>query len=287
MYKYLVCLLVSTSFLLSQEDLKNISKNVYLWQYKREGISQLQELLKHQNSDVRRQSVIALGRIQDRTSISTLVSSLQDSDVEVRVQAAFALGQMWDEESESHLLSAVEKEKNPQVMAMLIEALGKVGGQKTMAIFAKWLAKDQWEKDVAYASGLLAYRGVLSSDLIRKLIHTAQHSKEARIHVSYALMRAKEPRSANYLIQLLYDKNADCRMNAARALGYLKTNAALPHLQLVLYDRDARVVVNALNALQGFTDIKTEHMAALLKHKNAHVVLTCIRVIGNFEVIND
>merc|ERR1711976_594503 len=108
------------------------------------------------------------------------------------MHAAFALGQMWNVASEQFLLRALETEKNLEVANIIIEALGKVGTEKTIDKFVEMFSqkKSPYIEAIAYSCGLLTYRGVHNDSLIRQLIASSlRFSAKTRGHISYALMR--------------------------------------------------------------------------------------------------
>ncbi|WP_372368037.1 HEAT repeat domain-containing protein [Candidatus Uabimicrobium sp. HlEnr_7] len=284
MHRYTILILVVFGFLYS-ENIAKLKKDIFLWEHQRQGLVNLHKLSQHKNKQIRQLSVQALGRIQKPESIEYIAKCLTDKEVEVRVHAAFALGQMWITQSEAHLLKALESEEDSQVTKVIIEALGKVGGEKTIQKFLQKISNPVYSEDITYASGLIVYRGMHNEALIRRLVvYTMHPSKKIRGHVSYSLMRAKKPRTINHLVQLLYDKNAYCRMNAARGLGYIKHNKAITHLYVAIHDKDSRVAVNAINALGNFSNIDIAKISPLIKSKNHHISLAAIRVIGNLKL---
>lgn len=287
MFRYVITTILICCCLHAQQQMEQLKKDIYLWQYQRQGIEKLTALLEHKDNNIRLLSVKALGRIQDPSSIDSIAKCLKDSDINVRIHAAFALGQMWNPASEAPLLEALKTEKDLQVTNIIIEALGKVGTEKTIAKFIEMFPQEKYKysETIAYSCGLLIYRGVENESLIRKLITYSLHpSAKIRGHVSYALMRAKKPRTINHLLQLLYDKNPYCRMNAARGIGYIKGQKALPHLYVAINDKDARVAVNALNALRNLTDVDATKVIALTRHKNHHISLAAISVLGDLKL---
>ncbi|BBM84884.1 HEAT repeat domain-containing protein [Candidatus Uabimicrobium amorphum] len=281
------CIIIMLSISCLFAQVETLKKDIYLWQYQRQGVAKLHSLLEHENHNIRLLSVKALGQIQNPNSIGNIAKCLKDSDQNVRMHAAFALGQMWNEASELFLLQALETEKSLAVVNIIIEALGKVGTEKTIKKFIEMFSqkKSPHTEAIAYSCGLLTYRGAHNDSLIRQLIASSlRSSAKARGHISYALMRAKEPRTANHLLQLLYDKNPYCRMNAARGIGYIKNPKTLAHLYVAMNDKDMRVAVNALNALRSFSSVDVTKIVPLVHHKNHHISLTTIGVIGDLKL---
>ena len=287
MFRYIITTILILSCLHAQQQMEQLKKDIYLWQYQRQGIDKLAALLEHKDNNIRLLSVEALGRIQNPDTIANIAKCLKDSDINVRMHAAFALGQMWNVASEPFLLQALETEENLQVLNIIIEALGKVGTEKTIAKFIEMFPQKEYKysEAIAYSSGLMIYRGIDNESLIRKLVAYSLHpSAKVRGHVSYALMRAKKTRTIHHLLQLLYDKNPYCRMNAARGIGYIKGQKALPHLYVAINDKDVRVAVNALNALRNLADVDATKIAPLMRHKNHHVSLAAIDVLGDLKL---
>jgi peptidylprolyl isomerase len=81
---------------------------------------------------VRARAAFALASVQDPAAAPALARALRDPEAPVRRDAAFALGQLSNAASGSLLLDALAEETDPGVRARLLEAIGKVGDERTL-----------------------------------------------------------------------------------------------------------------------------------------------------------
>ncbi len=86
------------------------------------------------DSVVRARAAFALGSVQDPAAVDALRDALGDPVPAVRADAAFALGQTADSTVGVALAVSLRREATPSVLAELLDALGKTGGQADLGV---------------------------------------------------------------------------------------------------------------------------------------------------------
>jgi len=261
---------------------------------RRVSASELAKFVASSNSAVQRRAIVALGRLQDSSAVSLLTPLLASSEAATRTAVAFALGQLAQPLTTKTLLRHYAGEKDLEVRLALIEAVSKTANDSTMTIISDALLN--WFTDqipivraeVALATARLAHRGFKKSAWGTPLAGLLNDKdEEARWRAAYALMRLysggqMKPNStaAKNLLAALKDRSARVRMQAARALGAMKSAAALePLTETGKNDADWRVRVNA-NAALGNLDFSDLPARPALNDTSEHVRLTAIRALG-------
>ena len=86
----------------------------------------------------RHRFVALLGRIakRDPSAVPPLAAELASDDPQSRKSAARALGKLQNAQIEDPLLEALARESRPEVKRAIVEALGRVGGEKSRAALA-------------------------------------------------------------------------------------------------------------------------------------------------------
>lgn len=216
--------------------------------------------------EVRARLARALGRLQDPNGIKGLGTLAADPDSLVRKEAYFALGQMPAQGAPPNvpppqdiLIPRFTAETDNGLKARLLQALGKVGGERSRAtLLVGMQAPDaQMRGEAAQALGIQSYRKLTpppTGELLAQLTELLVDAEaDVRWKASYSLMRANlapedrdAPRSA--LQELLGDPDATVRMMAARALGEIGDGASLIRLVAAMSDVDWRVRVNCLRS---------------------------------------
>lgn len=136
-------------------------------------------------------ALIALANIQDTSSAGTAAALLHDPQPRVRAAAAFALGQIGTSKAEDSLLNALRQESDSTVVARILEALGKVGGENAL------------EEVIAYGDSTAG---------------PSVRSEQALAVARFALRTIKSERSIWFCFDLTTHPNAQLRWRALLAL---------------------------------------------------------------------
>jgi cyclophilin family peptidyl-prolyl cis-trans isomerase/HEAT repeat protein len=232
---------------------------------------------------VRARAVEALGKLQDPKGFSTLLKYLNDADEGVRLEAAFALGQMADSLAEDSLIAHLNSEEILDVKIRIIEALGKIGTEKSFPVlFPLFRAKEaKLRAEAALAVGRMALRNLTNKALTDSLAALLKDPKsEVRWKACYSLSQVGKDLNPKMLQSATEDNDPRVRMHAVKALGKLKNLLMLETLgRVVRADSDWRVRVNAAKALGNFP-LSLAANYLVLFDSNPHVRISIIGAIG-------
>jgi HEAT repeat protein len=160
----------------------------------------LTELLRHDDDRVRRAARGALMRLGTPRAMQSIEDALKDQVPQMRIEAAAALVTRKDAKAAGTLLRALELEKDEEVQAAYLHALGKIATQ----------------------------------DAVQRLIRAAQgerglFKKRAtafRLAAIHGLAEARTTEATNALKELKNDKEQEVRDAAAFALGRINRSTA-------------------------------------------------------------
>jgi peptidylprolyl isomerase len=151
-------------------------------------------LLDHPDAPVRARGAYALASVQYAEAGPALVHLLRDTDPAVRRDAAFALGQLEPGRYGPSLLGALEEETDPQVRLRILEAVGKVGDERSLE---RLLTLDLPQEESAarnLAVSRMGVRGVVLPSGIQHLLMGIKDSDpNARENAGYYFGRSSTP----------------------------------------------------------------------------------------------
>ncbi len=180
-------------------------------------------LLNSKDADIRLRAVETLGRVQDSTTIVLVANQLSDEDFRIREAAAFALGQFPSRNIEQLIEDGMRYETNDSVRLQSLEALGKVGTDKSYLRFTDYLqdTKSDFVKAAAVACGISAYRGYPPFSAVNSLVAQLKMSTEpdVRWRCAYALYRIGSPAALAELYQALDKADPMTRFFDLKALN--------------------------------------------------------------------
>src|SRR5262245_37953805 len=201
---------------------------------------QLVDLVGMPHGSVRRRAIIALGRIGSPRGIAPLVTVLTtDKDPQLRALAAFSLGEIESYYAFEPLLERLQNAgEEPLVRARVIEALGKIGANRTAAASLG-----------PYATNSVA---MLIAGSMPGPSRDLGQDEKLQVSLSLtALMRLKRPDTAKIVAAQLKSRDPELRWQAANALARMSEGIAqaVPDLLPLLEDSDALVRAHAARAL--------------------------------------
>ncbi len=112
-------------------------------------IQSLGRFIKHQNPEVRRETVKAIARIHTPETVSLLVEGLKDRDEQVQVECCFGLGRIKDISTAPDLLEIIKppssmrykRKYGTHVQAAAIWALGQIGDISSVPVIKRMLKR--------------------------------------------------------------------------------------------------------------------------------------------------
>ena len=261
------------------------------------GDGELISYLKDQNPQLRYNAAIALANLQDTSTVEALAISLKDSDHNVRAASALALGQIKTGRAVDVLLSAISIENDTNVIARILEAIGKCGSQRCLDSLLSYNAQEPTKfppKEFAMCIARFAIRQIRTERSIWKCFEYAgSKSPEEWSAALFALWR-----SAPYgLIDLeiskhkgelisLANNNSDIRMHLATLLGRSKAKESrevldsLEKVETKLNDWHVWVqIVRARAALSSINEMLSKYLE-YLSAKNDHIKITTLQAFG-------
>jgi len=228
----------------------------------------LEVLTRDKAEAIQLRAILAVGRIGDVRAVSPLTSLLTNGTPKVREMAAFALGEIESSQADDALLQALKNEKQPAVIARLVEAAGKIA------------AADP--KGSQTASLRTAIMNVLEAESI---LGNKQHPEVIRLGLTAAL-RTRPAGAGLIVAKFLTNASPQIRSDAANTMSRLKaTNANAILRKLLTEDTDAVARANAARALgtSGDSEAFDLLLDAATKDNDLRVRVSAIRSLGDLK----
>ncbi len=250
---------------------------------KEEATKALLVLLTDEDSDVRRRTAYALGKLGNGTPevVSALLARLRDEDLYVRSSTAYALGKLGNEAPEvvSALLTRLgDKDEDSIVRGGAADALSYLDNGVPEIVSALLAGLGDEDSHVrCYAADSLGYLGKTSEVVEPLLARLGDEDSHVRRNTAIALgYLGKASEIIKPLLAQLRDEYSNAREGAAIALSYLdnaKSEVVEPLLAR-LGDEDFRVrghAAYALGKLGNETPEVVEPLLARLRDKDYFV----------------
>ena len=235
--------------------------------------------LNHPNALYRSEAAFAFGTIQDSTVYDELYKLLSDPDINVRCNTAFALGQLNDIKKGADMIAAIQKEKNPIVLASQLEALGKLINNQQVEFFEDYPLSDSVVNE-GLAWGLYytssRYRSVNYDKAKGNIKHTTKMMEKGMQLVSLGQPYSVRYPAAYFLSQM--DPDFDL-------------TPYISQIQDLLSKENHPIVYGGLLAMMRRVD-STKRVEALFKafnHSDYRVRVTAIRALhpSNYSVMQE
>jgi cyclophilin family peptidyl-prolyl cis-trans isomerase/HEAT repeat protein len=262
----------------------------------------LSVLVRDADARVRRRAALAIGRVKAPAGVPLLVPTLADADPDVRAMAAFALGLIGEASAEA-AVAPLLSDPSPRVRGRAAEALGLIGAKGSATAIGEMVAgyvtsapvvamqPDDESEPVApeaeaFKLGLFALVRLKSYEPMAAAVLAGGQPVSAWWPVAYALQRVEDPRAAPALLQLLGSNGRYTRAFAARGLGTLKADSAIPPL-VALLEPSARTgleltvaSIRALGALRAAEAVP--HLSRLAGTPTVHpnIRLESVKALG-------
>jgi len=190
-------------------------------------LEQLTTDLKSPDPKVRRKAAEEMGKLRDREALSPLLSAAQDPDAKVREEVVKSLGALRDQKAITMLLTTL-KDLSASVREESLFAL--------VNLYA--------EKDEGFSFTRLAQKTYKTINTINPYADNVGHDPtivEPWVKVS--------PVVTDAIAERLLDSNLGLRLNAAKALGVLKAENAIPKMLEAMKTGDSKLRIALLRSL--------------------------------------
>jgi len=222
------------------------------------------------DSTVRAQAALAMGRIGDTSATPRLLEMLTDPDTTVQSAAAFALGLIRDTTAIPQLRDLVLNTPPAQQNAVhqeAVTALAKIGGRAAADVIREILSRsvgnatsDSLPKTVVRAVNE-AWRLGADAPVNMLVNYSVSPIPAVKQGTVYSLARLHATGAANVLLAASDDPDALVRSYAVRALtanyadsAGLDRSALASRVRRLVADSDAHVRINALRTLATYHD---------------------------------
>ena len=254
----------------------------------------IRDALGNPNPAVRRQAVLAAGRIGDPAAVDLLVPALGDTSPPVRAAAAFALGLLKDARALPALLqlvraASVAEQGSPEVEA--VTAIAKTGGDEGARALVEIIATGSPgapTPPVVAAALLEAWRLGTRAPVSELAAYADNPDIGTRWRALYSIARLRAHRGAARLVTALADREPVIRAVAARGVtkalldsARIDARGAVDRLRPLLEDQNAQVRINALRAIGSFRDSAlAAAVAPLVADQNIGVAVQAETTLG-------
>jgi HEAT repeat protein len=187
-------------------------------------LDQLKADLKNTDPKVRKKSAAALGKSQDREAVPPLLAATQDSDADVREEVVKSLGLLRDDQAVTMLLTTL-KDPVESVREESIFALLSLYVEPGTELVTTRLAKKVYKKMNPFSDQ----------------VGTDPTVVETYVKVAPAVMDGIADR--------LNDSSPSIRLDAAKALGVLRAQSAIPKMLEAMKSGDSNLKIAVLRSL--------------------------------------
>jgi len=184
----------------------------------------------------KKQALLALGRIGDKTTTFKISPFLYSKQPDIRAMAAFALGISGDPKAHKPLVNSLKSEQHPVVISRLLTAIGNIADpQGAIASILPFLNHKNNNIIASACDGLTQawtyHRDSVSipnSTQVTKLLELAEYKEPVSTHCLYTLSRLRQEKALFNFDQLhdVYSKLAtdNAKILAIRIMGAMKNN---------------------------------------------------------------
>ncbi len=227
----------------------------------------------------RARALLSLVSLNDTSKIYIMINMLQDTNTYVRKTAAYALGLTKNKKIEDFLIKFYYNEKDPQVRAQILEALGHCGSSHALYFLSNLSITTQEEKQgLAWALVYSAMRGMatnLSNQKALELLTGYQSSNKVKRIISKYFYQQSVPVKKYYKQLIHVYTNTDdtiLKINLLKALSHTTNKQIFNFLKQQLNSTSTSIQTAAAQALARQHLPEVPHlMSTLVRHSNSYV----------------
>lgn len=260
----------------------------------------LLKILSHPSSEVRRQAILALGRIGDPFCLDELARLLTKRREPLKETIIFSLGLIGGDTALKILSQNLPMQSDISTRAELIRSIGRIGNESSVKTVAAFLQPDALAVTVSAvceALGTLWSKDSLNwtvpPNLLSRLAKISQESGDSAVSAAFALSRFKGegPMLPGDAIVLAAEqaKNPIARMLLVRTLKKTRKASALATLIRFASDpSDASLRIESVKGLTSFesTPESLKVLTLALTDSTPAIVLESLRVLSNYRSVD-
>jgi serine/threonine-protein kinase len=237
----------------------------------------LERELQSDNKLIRQAALTALERMSGETNIGLLCGLLRDPDLGVQNRAVDVIIQKRHPDTLRHLVEVL-KDESDFARRAAVEVLNEIGDQNSIKDLLSALGDGDWWVRARATDALARIGGPRVIDAVLRLINDEDESiRRAAVEI---LNSTKDERAVKHLIAATEDEDWWVRERAADALGEIGDPRAIPALVEMLAGepRSIPAAARALGKVAG--DEALPHLKPLLDHKDKEVRIEAMKALA-------
>src|SRR3989304_4466789 len=253
------------------------------------------EMLRDENDNVRSSAIEGLGRITDTSIVDCLIDLLKSTkNVDIQCMVLDALSQIGGEESIAGLLEVIDHVK-PEIMDMAVMGMvtlthGDIGSvvdrfcRKEFMMHLTALTENIYitdtEKINHFMQAFMTIGGSACAKEVLKLTEGINRDDTDLLNMAVDVVRVIG--DENTLIKSLSHKNETRRLVSVRVLGLLRSEKALPELELLFNDAERDLKIEVLNAMGNIGGKKAfRFLTDRLSYGEGHIREAAVDALGS------
>lgn len=227
---------------------------------------------------IKKNAILALGKIKDDRAVEPLIIALQDENSHIRQEAAKALGSIKDTRAIDPLIFALHDD-DTRVKELAAEALGEIGDARAVDALIEALTD---EGSFVPREAAIALGKIKDARAIDPLITAFREYKIYNSELKQALVMIGTP-AVSRLVSALNDEDAEIQMLAVEALGEIKDPQAVE--PLIAYLKVADDLIPVKNALVMIGEPSVEPLIANLENEDIEIAGFSAQALGEIRDI--
>jgi predicted NACHT family NTPase len=248
------------------------------------GVNLLIETLADEDTEVRREAVKSLGKIEFEKIFELLAMSFKDEDPGVRGEVASLLGRIKDERAVELLINSFSFECS-YVQVVILKALIETNYEKKIELLIKAIEN----KDSDLSDAIIYILGEIKSEKAEKSLKNMLNddNSEIREEAAKTLIKIKSEIVDEKLITGLEDQNLKAQKKSVNSLKENKSQEELQSLAELLCDENVRLSRKDLIALDKITSKDANELLEpsikALKNKIVDKRFMAVRILGKIK----
>ncbi len=272
-------LLERESDLIKLEALKLLET---FYEYSDEQVDKLMSFVDNKNRLITKGIVNILLKDKNRRVIEVLHDLLKSDDTAIRRYAMKSLIEMEDVSSMNVVIEMLD-DPNKRVRYEALRFVKELGNEKHIKYFINAL-NDEWKRIRSLAlTTLTYYKAKRIFEVLRKYYDRTNSISERKRIIEY-FSKINTNKSYNILVELLSLADNELRPSIIRSLGMTKRKELLDALVPYLTNDDEEIVTETIKAVSSIRDSKIRKLLlTLLNNDNEEIVICSVNALGNYN----